>query len=366
MEDKIFFRKLSVDKKGEAKLETTALDHKCPSCGASLPFNPQSQKWDCEYCGASYSLVQLVEQEEKAKKEQKRLEDLDCYHCPDCGAEIVADKTTTATFCVYCGNTSILKEKLKNEFKPAQIIPFHTTKEQAMEAFRKVKKGKIFAPKDFNREENIQKITGVYIPFWIYDCLTEGNVDVDARRIQTWMTGNYRYTKTDYYRVQRSGNMQYDNVPVDGSSKFDDDMMDSIEPFDYKDLKEFNMSYLSGFLAENYDVSQEEAAKRMRKRVEKTTLEELKSTIRGYTTTSTKSENVNIEIKETEYILLPVWMLNIRFKNELYLFAMNGQTGKMIGNIPIDKGKLACIWLMSFLILMGLFSLIILGFRLLR
>lgn len=332
------------------------IDHKCISCGATLPFNPKTQRWDCEYCGASYSLVELNEKEELRKK--RKSYELDSYHCPDCGAEIVADETTTATFCVYCGNTSIIKERIKGEFIPSKIIPFHTTKEQAITAFKKIKKGKIYAPKEFNDEKNIQKITGVYIPFWVYDCISNGNVRFDCKNIRSWTTGNYTYTKTDFYDVTRSGNMQFDNVPVDGSSKFDDDMMDSIEPFLYGGLKDFDISYLSGFLSEKYDVTKETASTRMKKRVENTTIDELKKTVNGYTSTSLKSANVELDIKEIEYMLLPVWMLNIKYKNKLYLFAMNGQTGKMIGNVPIAASKVVLTLISLFIVLFTIFSIL--------
>lgn len=340
-----------------------ALDHKCPSCGAKVVFHPETQRWDCEYCGSSYSLVELTEQEEKIKKQQRMLEELDCYHCPNCGAQIVADETTTATFCVYCGNTSILKEKLKGNFKPSKIIPFQTTKEQAIQAFRKLKKGRLFAPKAFHQEQNIQKITGVYIPFWLYDCTTNGSLRMDTTNVSSWMSGNYRYTETKYYMVEREGNMQFALVPVDGSSKFEDDKMDSIEPFDYKGLQEFHTSYLSGFLAENYDVTKEVASERMKKRVEKTTIDELLKTVGTYTSKMIKTSDTNVQAEKIEYVLLPVWMVNIQFKGKSYLFAMNGQTGKIVGNIPIDKRKLILTTLLSFVVFAGVFSLITYLFR---
>lgn len=335
----------------------SVIDHKCIACGAKLPFNPKTQRWDCEYCASSYSLEELKEYEEEVMKEQKKQE-LDCYHCPDCGAEIVADSTTTATFCVYCGNTSIMKDKFTGEFNPTKIIPFQTTKEQAIEGFKKIQKRKIFVPKEFEDEKNIQKITGVYIPFWIYDCDSYGDLEIGAQNIKTWSRGDYKYTRMDYYKINRSGNMKFDNVPVDGSSKFDDDMMDSIEPFEYNGLKDFDMSYLSGFLSENYDVCKNYASERMRKRVENTTLEELSSTVGNYTTTTVEYANVSVDIKEVEYMLLPVWLLNINFKNKTYLFAMNGQTGKMVGNIPISIKKMISISLLVFGCLFCILSII--------
>ena len=319
------------------------LDHNCPKCGAKLPFNPASGRWDCSYCGGSFALEDLQEYEKKQNESDSTKEvdiDADLYECPNCGARIIADETTTATFCVYCGSSSIIKNKLKDEFRPLKIIPFKNTKEEAIAKFLKFKKGKIFAPKDFGTKENIEKLTGVYIPFWTYDCDVEANINADAAKISSWRSGDYRYTKTDTYSVDRAANMSFERVPVDGSTKFDDNTMDSIEPFNYDEFKEFNMSYLSGFLAEKYDIDKVEASKRAHERIVTSTIDELKSTIKGYTTVTVKDHNVKIDTKKAEYILLPVWMLNIKYKDKLHLFAMNGQTGKMVGNIPIDKKKM--------------------------
>ena len=334
------------------------LDHKCPACRAKLPFNPVTQKWDCEYCGNSYTLEQLEEFESKEKEkaknqnESKKSENdiqADLYECPNCGAKVITDENTTATFCVYCGSTSIIKNKLEGEFKPVSIIPFKKTKEDAIAAFKEFKKGKLFTPKDFSEEKNIKKITGVYIPFWVYDCDASGGIDVDAKNVSHWSSGDYDYTKTDIYEVRRAGSMSYEKVPVDGSTKFDDDTMDSIEPFIYQDLKDFNMSYLSGFLSEKYDVNKDEALSRAHDRILKSTIAEFESTIHGYTSTNVTGSHIDITTKKSDYILLPVWMLNIKYNDKMHLFAMNGQTGKMVGNIPIDKKKRFLYWLLVFL-----------------
>lgn len=341
-----------------------ALDHKCPTCSAKLPFNPKTQKWDCEYCSNSYTLEQLNE----FKKKQKQIsynKELDVYRCPNCNANIIADKNTTATFCVYCGSTSIIKERLVGEFKPSKIIPFKTTKEEAIQSFKNFKKGKLFAPDDFNKEENIQKITGVYIPFWAYNCSTQADLDFSAKKITRWRSGNYRYTKTDSYLVNRTGNMKFDKVPVDGSRKFDDDTMDSIEPFLYEDLKDFNLSYLSGFLSEKYDVNIEEASIRANTRISNTVIEEFKSTIKHYNTVNLSNSKIDVDTNEAEYILLPVWMLNIKYNGIPYLFAMNGQTGKMIGDIPIDNKKFITKYIQSFFICFLIVTITILIFMLL-
>lgn len=334
-----------------------ALDHKCPACSAKLPFNPVTQKWDCEYCANSYTLEELKKYEKKNAKE-KNIE-ADVYECPNCGAKVITDKNTTATFCVYCGSTSIMKDRLKDEFKPLHIIPFKTTKEEAIEKFKAFKKGKIFAPDDFNNEENIQKITGVYIPFWAYDCSAHGKINAHAENIKIWRSGNYRYTKTDRYSVSRVGNMEFHKVPVDGSTKFDNNTMNSIEPFDYDELKEFDMSYLSGFLSEKYDLSKEKAAETAYERIKESTLEQLRGTIRAYDTVKVLSADTEVNTNKAEYILLPVWMLNIKYKDQMHLFAMNGQTGKMVGDIPIDKDKRIITWIKSFIGITAVSSLLV-------
>lgn len=317
------------------------LDHKCPGCNAKLPFNPETQRWDCPYCGGSYSLEELTEFEAKQQKVQNegKTMEADLYECPNCGAQVITDENTTATFCVYCGSTSIIKNRLVSGLRPKYIIPFKNTKKQAIEAFKAFKKGKIFAPKDFSNPENIDKITGVYIPFWLYDSHSEGTVTFNATKVKSWRSGDYRYTQTDTYHAIRGGSMDFEKVPVDGSTKFDDNTMDSIEPFKYEDLQPFNMSYLSGFLSEKYDVEEDNAYDRAKLRVENSTSDEFKNTVKGYTTVTTLSKELEVTKNASDYVLLPVWMLNIKYNDKMHLFAMNGQTGKMVGDIPIDKTK---------------------------
>lgn len=327
-----------------------ATDHKCPACSASLPFNPETGNWKCEYCGTEYTLEELEEFEAKNRKREERRNrysakkmDVDEYSCPNCGAKIITDENTAATFCVYCGSTSIIKNRISDMLEPKFIIPFKTTKSQAIEAFKKCTKGKLFAPKDFAKKEQIEKISGIYIPFWLYDCDADGRIECLGTKTRTWRSGDYRYTKTDTYRVARGGNAKFEKVPVDGSKKFDDDTMDSIEPFNYEELTNFSASYLSGFLAEKYDVDDDEAYERAKLRMTGTIKSELKNQIVGYDTVVTNSEQIDIDNLNTDYVMFPVWLLNIKYKDKMHTFAMNGQTGKMVGNIPVCIPK-ALLW----------------------
>ena len=188
-----------------------ALDHKCPSCGGKCVFEPKIGKWKCEYCKSEFDLDTLQKHNNASSEENNKETDKDVdtsyveYHCKNCGAKIVADEQTAATFCIYCGNTAILKSKLSGKFAPSMIIPFMKTKEDAVNAFKGLSKGRPLMPKFFNDPKNIEKIRGVYIPFWLYSLKCRGQLSASAQRITTWVSGDYSYTKTDSYKVDRDG-----------------------------------------------------------------------------------------------------------------------------------------------------------------
>ena len=347
------------------------VDHKCPSCNASINYNPKEKNWVCEYCGSKFTLEELKANEEKyehtsvndskeLKNDNKDTVLIDEYHCQDCGAEIIADKNTAATFCVYCKNTAILKSRLSDKFEPSKIIPFNKTKEDAVEAFKKVGKGKFLMPKEFSDPKNIQELTGVYIPFWLYSCKMRGHVSGKGTKVMTWSTSDYIYTKTDTYKVERGGVYTFENIPVDGSIRFNDAIMNSIEPFKYEELEDFNYSYLSGFLAEKYDVEKNEAKKITIDRAKTSTISDLQLKARtgGYSNFIMSNSETNVEEETIDYALLPVWMVNIKYKDKMYTFAMNGQTGKMIGDIPYSKSKLFLFILILFIVVFTIVALI--------
>lgn len=337
------------------------VDHKCPSCNASLKYNPKEKNWKCEYCGGKFTLADLKNnetnfKETKVEKKDESVE-MDEYYCQDCGAKIVADKNTAATFCVYCKNTAILKSRLSDKFSPSKIIPFTKTKEEAITAFKNVGKGKILMPKEFADEKNIKEITGIYIPFWLYSCNLDSHIDGTASRVTSWRVGDYRYTKTDTYRVERNASIPFERIPVDGSIRFNDDLMNSIEPFNYTELEDFNYSYLSGFLAEKYDVEQDTAKKTSLERAQNSAYSYLQGTV-NYATFFPSNKSTQTKSDGIEYVLLPVWMVNIKYGDKMYPFAMNGQTGKLIGDIPYSKGKAFLFWFIIFAVVFAIVALI--------
>jgi|LSQX01.2.fsa_nt_gb DNA-directed RNA polymerase subunit RPC12/RpoP len=328
---------------------STIKQYKCLSCNAGLIFNPTSQKWGCEYCFNEYEKedldsVQTVDesQEEDKLKEELSKEDipeLDSYHCSNCGAELLADDTTSATFCLYCKSPTIIKTRFSGRFRPRYLIPFKFTQEKAKDTYRSWIRKRRFAPTDFKSQEEIDKITGLYAPYWLFDCQVDALLAGEATKVNTWRQGEYRVTQTKYYSIMRSGETEYKLIPVDGSIKLNDELMQLIEPYDYKDLTDFSMQYMSGFMAERYDVESSDAENAMRKRVERYVEERLKGTIIGYSTTRISSKNVNFNKVTDNYAMLPIYLLVNKYKGKSHIFIVNGQTGKVSGDTPIDRKK---------------------------
>ncbi len=332
--------------------------YKCPTCGAELGWNAGKQEWVCEYCDGAFTLEDLKASghdkiDEQNVQKHEEIEEgehfksndgtegnnLVKYTCSHCGAEIITDRSTAATICVYCASPVILSEQLIDDFTPNYVIPFRVEKNSVMDVFKKFSK-KPLTPKDFDCDAIVDKMQGVYIPFWLYSGKCSGQLNAEGANIRSWKSGEYQYTERKIYNVFRSGNCRFTNIPVDASSKTDNDAMDSIEPYDYSDLKEFNYGYLAGYLAERFDEDKQQCYVRAQERMANSTMDALKNTC-NYSTVSVKKFDKNINIDSTEYALLPTWLLHTTYKNEKYLFAMNGQTGKFIGNLPIDKAKLA-------------------------
>ena len=200
-------------------------------------------------------------------------------------------------------------------------------------------KGKKLLPKAFSNENHIEEVKGVYVPFWLYDGSAEVDVRCHGTKVSGYSTARENVTVTNHYDVRRAGTVRFERVPVDASSKMPDDHMDAIEPFDYKELKPFSTAYLPGFLADKYDVSVQDCADRADSRCETSAVELMEQDARGdYTSCTVESKNVTLHRGKVHYALMPVWLLSTKWNGKSFLFAMNGQTGKLVGDLPLDKG----------------------------
>jgi DNA-directed RNA polymerase subunit RPC12/RpoP len=310
--------------------------YKCPSCNAPLEFNPPTQNWKCHYCASEFTIDQIdtVHREEAPDSD---MQELDSYKCGSCGAELIADATTSATFCLYCKSPTIIKTRFSGKFKPKSVIPFRLVHEQAKEIYKNWITKKILAPKEFKTKEEIDKVTGIYAPFWLFDCKASGMISGEATKVSTWRQGNYRYTNTKYFLVTRKGTAFYKRIPVDASKKLDDQFMFMAEPYDYSDIKEFSMKYMSGFMAERYDVESDQAKVTMISRANNYFEERLKSTVNGYSTFVQRDKNIDISNIEASYAMLPIYLLINKYNGKDHVFIINGQTGKVVGDTPISR-----------------------------
>ena len=340
------------------------IEYKCPSCGGRLEFDPAAQKMKCPFCESVFEMsdVQqlddtfggeaqpLPEEEFQQGAEELELSGADwasgenanmrVYGCQSCGAEIIADATTGATSCPYCGNNVVMKGQFSGDLRPDLLIPFKMTKEQAVEKFKKHINSQKFVPKVFSAQGHPEEIKGVYVPFWLYTADADCDVSYNAQRIRSWSDRNYNYTETAYYRLRRAGTIRMEDVPVDGSSKMADELSESIEPFDTTQAVPFTTAYLSGYLADRYDVNYSDCKDRAMQRMRLTAEQSMRSTVSGYTAVTTAGSHVTWNRAKISYALFPVWMLSTNWEGTNYLFAMNGQTGKFVGNLPLDKKAL--------------------------
>ncbi len=336
---------------------SVVVEYKCPNCAASLTFDSDLQEMHCEYCGTDFDIAAVKEYnetleapaaddydwesyEEKEKTDAGSEENnIYSFTCPSCGGRIFGDSVTAATFCPYCGNPAILSERLSEMFRPDLVIPFRLDQSAAKAALLQEYKKRPLLPNLFKETNKIEKITGLYVPFWLYDCGVEASVQYKATRISSWSDSRYRYTKTSYFSAVRNGCFSMENLPFDGSVKMDDRFMEAIEPFDFSSAVPFDSSYLSGYLADKYDVPAQEGIPRINARI-KTTAENLFSqTVTGYQTVRTENSSVQVAHGKIRYALLPVWLLNTDYQGKKYTFVMNGQTGKLVGEYPVSRAK---------------------------
>ena len=358
----------------------------CPACTGPLHFVGESGKLECDYCGSTYDVAEIEAlcagqeagakaafQEAEAKEKNGEPgeepawdtsalqgdwgadgEGMKAYNCPSCGAELICDATTAATSCPYCGNNTIVPGQFGGTMKPDYVIPFKLDKKAAVAALKKHYSKKFFLPRAFSSGNHLEEVQGIYVPFWLFDAGAEADCRFHATRSHTHTDGDYRVTVTEHFDVRRSGTMEFERIPVDGSKKMPDDYMDSIEPFDYAGLKSFSTAYLPGYLADKYDVTAQESMERADRRCHNSAFDQMRRDISGYEVVNQVGGNVRLHRGKVHYVLMPVWTLRTRWKNQDYLFMMNGQTGKMVGDLPVSNGKVTAFFSVLAVTLSGL------------
>ena len=328
-------------------------EYKCPCCGGAIAFDSGTQKMKCPYCDTEFEVEALESYQNGAASDleddmnwseaaggawkEGEADGLRSFVCKSCGGEIVGDETTAAASCPFCGNPVIMTGQLSGALKPDCIIPFKLDKTAAKAALQKHYGGKRLLPKAFKDQNHIDEIKGVYVPFWLFDADAQASIRYKATRVRTYSDSNYHYKETSCFSVSRGGVLGFERVPVDGSSKMPDELMESIEPFSFSDAVDFKTAYLAGYLADKYDVDEEQSIGRANERIRRSTEEAFAATVEGYTSVVPETSSIKLQGGSVKYALYPVWLLNTTWNGEKYPFAMNGQTGKMVGDLPVDK-----------------------------
>ena len=337
------------------------IEYKCPCCGGAVEFNSSVQKMKCPYCDTEFEMDVLQAYNEDLQNEEEdalswespaggewqegETDGMRVYICESCAGEIIGDENLGATKCPYCGNNVVIKGQFSGDLKPDYVIPFKLDKKSAKEAFKKHLEGKRLLPKLFKDENHLEEIKGMYVPFWLFDAEVNGHIRYRATRVRTWSDSNYIYTQTNFYSVVRGGMVGFERVPVDGSTRMLDEWMESLEPYDFSEAVDFQTAYLAGYLADKYDVSADASVERANNRIRQSMEDIFRSTISAaYTSVARENGSINIQNGQAKYALYPVWVLTTKWQDKTYLFAMNGQTGKFVGELPTDKGAYWKYW----------------------
>lgn len=329
------------------------LEYKCPCCGGAITFDSSIQKMKCPYCDTEFDMetLQSYDAEINSQKPDQlnwdtaagtdwqpgETEGMRVYVCKSCGGEIVGDANMAATSCPFCNNPVVVAGNVSGLLKPDLVIPFKLDKEAAKRALTEHVKGKRLLPKVFKDQNHIDEIKGIYVPFWLFNADADADMRYRGTRVRTWCDRDYNYTETSYYSIIRSGSIGFQAVPVDGSQKIPDELMESIEPFDISQAVDFQTAYLAGYLADKYDVTAEESIERANQRIKTSTEQVFASTVHGFAAVMPEAGSVRLSNANAKYALYPVWLLNTTWQDKQYTFAMNGQTGKFVGDLPEDK-----------------------------
>lgn len=345
------------------------VDFKCPCCGGTLNFDNKSQNIVCPYCDTQFQASDLKDYNDDIKEngsedtswDESRIESytneetkgMKIYSCNSCGGEIICEETTSSTSCPYCGNNLVVSKELSGDLKPNFIIPFKKDKVFATEQLSKFIKRKVLLPSTFAKKNTIEEVKSLYVPFWIFDADVSGRVRYEGVKTRRYRDGDYEVSEEKYYSVVRDGGVGFAHVPVDGSKKMQDELMESIEPFDFNQAEEFNAAYLAGYAADRYDVSKEETFGRATARFREGTEAAFRRDIHGYDRVTTKESILQFSNTDAKYALYPVWLLHSKWKDKHFYFAVNGESGKIAGNLPISPLKAILFYIFFALVLGG-------------
>ena len=333
--------------------------YNCPNCSGNLSFDIASQQLKCDYCGTQ---LDPYEYQKTQDAEQSDVFGVTVFTCPQCGGEIMTTNVTAAGFCTYCGASTILDSRMSQEKRPAHIIPFTRTKEDCRKAYSSLVKRALFAPKEFRDPAYLDRFRGIYMPYWVYNCKMDGNLCLKGTK--EYRRGDYEIT--EHYDLTGQVNAVYEGLTHDASSSFDDTVAAAIAPFEAKKMQPFTPSILCGFYADAPDVKSNVYKEDVREAICTDSLDRL-SGVPEYRANGVdlpdeedfnkklSSYGISLSSEEPVCAYLPVWFLTYRKDDRVAYAVMNGSTGKITADLPIDEKKYI---LGSFLLAVPFFALL--------
>lgn len=313
--------------------------YECPNCAANLKFDIGRQMLYCEHCETTidpYSFHKETDAEENSDYQ------VTVFTCPQCGGEIISEDTTAATFCSFCGSSTILDSRISKEKRPGYIIPFSKTMKDCKNSYEKMLNHAIFAPKELKDKNHIEKFRGIYMPYWVYSFENKGTATFQGSRTRRW--GDYLYTK--HYQLESQIDSEYQGIAFDASSTFSDSLSGAIAPFDTRNGKPFTPSFLSGFYADTSDVDDNLYQEEAQTMVVNDSCRQIKK-LKGmshYNAASPKHlaslrNALRPKTVNAELAMFPVWFLSYRKDNRIAYAVVNGQTGRAAADLPVDTKK---------------------------
>ena len=306
---------------------------KCPACGAELSYDVKDQSVVCPYCRSTFS-PQELELKDKYSKEVETFEGKG-YNCRQCGATLLTFDETAITFCSYCGSQSIIETNMVEINKPEYVIPFKKTKEECINEYKKILKKALFVPNYMKDEMTIEKFRGIFMPYAIFKTSFHGMTSNNGRRY-SHRFGDYVYY--DLFTIKAQVDADYEGMSYDVLSKFYDEYSGGI-PFDFNEAIPFNKNYLIGFYADTKDVDPDIYDDNVEAVTSNDVSKQLsrKSEFSRYGCASPK---VPMKVSDIKMGMFPVYFLAIKDKeNKVHYAVINGQTGKVAADLPIDFKK---------------------------
>lgn len=340
---------MNEEEKIEREYTKEETDKRCPSCGGTLNFSPETGGLACPFCEYTEKIEHGDAAIELDIESAESTENCDWgaekkyVICESCGAELLYDELEIASKCPYCDSNQVMEEAAKDTIAPGGVCPFKITKKEAGSRFLRWIKGKLFCPSAAKKAAKAKEFTGVYLPYWTFDCDTYSSYSARYSRRHTRRRNGKTETYTTWHSTFGHYNRFFDDAEICGSDRYDARMLAQIEPFDTENNVEYKPEYIAGFGAERYSIGLRDAWAKAKEFITRILRGEITNKIqREHATSGVSSLSVDTSYSNIKYkyLLLPVWISSYKYNGKTYQFMINGRTGKVGGRYPLSPWRI--------------------------